>query len=100
MLEEYTNPAIAGSIVAVISFLIQIGLFPKNKDIDEKIEKALLTVTTKEDLEKKHREILEEAEQKFVQAKFCTSLHGQLNSQFEDMKQKIDQIYEFLLARK
>lgn len=100
MLQEYTNPAIAGTIVAVVCFLIQIGIFPRLKDVDEKIEKALEKYPTREDLEKKHREIIDEADSKFVQAKFCTSLHNQLNSQFEDMKQKIDQIYDFLLARK
>lgn len=92
-METYTNPAIAASIVAVISFLLQIGIFPRVKDIDEKIAKALDMYTTKEDLEKKHREILDEADEKFVQNKFCTSTHNQLNSQFQDIKQKIDQIY-------
>ncbi len=82
MTENYTNPAIAGSIVSIISFLIQVGIFPRTKDIDEKIEKALEKYPSKEEMEKKHREILDEADNKFVQEKFCSSLHFQLNSQF------------------
>jgi hypothetical protein len=51
---------------------------------------------TPEQLEKKHREILCDCEKKFAS---LTAVND-LKSQFGEMKQKIDQIYEILLARK
>ena len=53
-------------------------------------------VVTPEQLEKKHREILEDVEEKFV------TLHSfnDLKEQFSDMKEKIDKIYDCIIAVK
>ena len=66
-------------IVAVMIFLIQ-----------QKI------VVTPEQLEKKHREIIEDIEEKFV------SIHSfnDLKEQFSEMKDKIDKIYDFIITVK
>lgn len=50
-------------------------------------------VVTPEQLEKKHREIIEDAEEHFV------SIHSfqDLKDQFCDMKDKIDKIYEYIM---
>lgn len=78
-MDQYIQPALAAVIIAVISFCIQFGMFARP-----------------EQLEKKHREILEDAEKKFA----SLSMVNDLKSQFNDMKVKIDQIYEFLLEKK
>ena len=66
-------------IVAVIVFLIQQRI-----------------IVTPEQLEKKHREILEDVEEKFV------TLHSfkDLKEQFSEMKEKIDKIYDCIIAVK
>jgi len=53
-------------------------------------------VVTPEQLEKKHREILKDVEEKFV------TLHSfnDLKEQFSEMKEKIDKIYDFIIAVK
>lgn len=53
-------------------------------------------VVTPEQLEKKHREILEDVENRFA------TLHSvrDLKEQFGDMKEKIDRIYECIIAVK
>ena len=53
-------------------------------------------IVTPEQLEKKHREILKDVEDKFV------TLHSfnDLKEQFSDMKEKIDKIYDCLIAVK
>jgi hypothetical protein len=48
------------------------------------------------DLEKKHREILVDAEKKFA----SLNMVNDLKCQFNEIKQKIDQIYDFLLERR
>lgn len=66
-------------IIAVIIFLIQQRI-----------------VVTPEQLEKKHREIIEDIEEKFV------SIHSfnDLKEQFSEMKDKIDKIYDFIITVK
>ena len=66
-------------IVAVVVFLIQQRI-----------------IVTPEQLEKKHREILEDIEEKFV------TLHSfkDLKEQFSEMKEKIDKIYDCIIAVK
>ena len=66
-------------IVAVMRFLIQQRI-----------------VVTPEQLEKKHREIIEDIEEKFV------SIHSfnDLKEQFSEMKDKIDKIYDFIITVK
>ncbi len=51
-------------------------------------------IVTPEQLEKKHREILKDIEEKFV------TLHSfnDLKEQFSDMKEKIDKIYDCVIA--
>lgn len=51
---------------------------------------------TPEQLEKKHREIIESVEQRFV----STNSFNDLKSQFTDMKEKIDKIYDCLISYK
>ncbi len=51
---------------------------------------------TPEQLEKKHREILGDAEKKFA----SLAVVNDLKIQFGEIKQKIDQIYEILLENK
>lgn len=51
---------------------------------------------TPEQLEKKHREILADCEKKFA----SLAAVSDLKSQFGEIKQKIDQIYEILLDKK
>lgn len=64
-------------IVAVIVFLLQQRI-----------------VVTPEQLEKKHREILDDAERKFATLNSVSDL----KDQFSDMKDKIDKIYDCLLC--
>lgn len=53
-------------------------------------------IVTPEQLEKKHREILEDAENKFATLSSVTDL----KEQFGDMKEKIDRIYECIISVK
>lgn len=66
-------------IVAVMIFLIQQRI-----------------VVTPEQLEKKHREIIEDIEEKFV------TIHSfnDLKEHFGEMKEKIDKIYDFIITVK
>lgn len=66
-------------LVAVMIFLIQQRI-----------------IVTPEQLEKTHREILEEIEEKFV------SIHSfnDLKDHFGEMKEKIDKIYDFIISVK
>ena len=66
-------------IVAVVVFLIQQRI-----------------VVTPEQLERKHREILEDAENRFA----TLSSVRDLKEQFSDMKEKIDKIYDCIIAVK
>ena len=50
-------------------------------------------VVTPEQLERKHREIIEDVEERFVT---INSFHD-LKEQFSDMKDKIDKIYEQIM---
>ena len=51
---------------------------------------------TPEQLERKHREIIESVEQRFV----STNSFNDLKGQFTDMKEKIDKIYDCLISYK
>ena len=66
-------------LVAVMIFLIQQRI-----------------VVTPEQLEKKHREIIEDIEERFV------SIHSfnDLKDHFGEMKEKIDKIYDFIITVK
>ena len=64
-------------IIAVMVFLIQQRI-----------------IVTPEQLERKHREILEDAEKKFATQNSVSDL----KEQFSDMKDKIDKIYDCLLC--
>lgn len=50
-------------------------------------------VVTPEQLERKHREILSDIDKKFV----TKNSYEDLKSQFSEMKEKIDKIYECLI---
>jgi len=66
-------------IVAIMVFLIQQRI-----------------VVTPEQLERKHREILKDAEDRFA----TLSSVRDLKEQFSDMKEKIDKIYDCIIAVK
>jgi len=66
-------------IVAVVIFLVQQRI-----------------VVTPEELERKHRQILQEIEAKFV----TLNSYENLKSQFTEMKEKIDKIYDCLIITK
>lgn len=66
-------------IVAIVVFLIQQRI-----------------VVTPEQLEKKHREILNDAENRFATLNSVKDL----KEQFSDMKEKIDKIYDCIIAVK
>lgn len=66
-------------IIAIMVFLIQQRI-----------------VVTPEQLEKKHREILNDAESKFATLNSVKDL----KEQFVDMKEKIDKIYDCIIAVK
>lgn len=66
-------------IVAIVVFLIQQRI-----------------IVTPEQLERKHREILEDAESKFATLNSVKDL----KEQFSDMKEKIDKIYDCIIAVK
>ncbi len=66
-------------LLAVMVFLIQERIF-----------------VTPEQLEKKHREIIDEIDDKYV----SLTSHKELKSQFEEVKEKIDKIYDLLIDLK
>lgn len=66
-------------IIAIMVFLIQQRI-----------------VVTPEQLEKKHREILDDVEEKFV----TLNSFKDLKEQFSEMKEKIDKIYDCIIAVK
>jgi len=66
-------------IIAIMVFLIQQRI-----------------VVTPEQLEKKHREILKDADERFAT---LSSVHD-LKEKFTDMKEKIDKIYDCIIAVK
>lgn len=66
-------------IIAIVVFLIQQRI-----------------IVTPEQLERKHREILEDAENKFATLNSVKDL----KEQFSDMKEKIDKIYDCIIAVK
>lgn len=53
-------------------------------------------IVTPEQLEKKHREILEDVEQKFV----TINSFKDLKEQFSEVKEKIDKIYDCIITVK
>lgn len=53
-------------------------------------------IVTPEELEKKHREIIEDVEEKFV----TINSFKDLKEQFSDMKEKIDKIYDCVIVNK
>lgn len=53
-------------------------------------------IVTPEQLEKKHREILQDAEERFATLNSVKDL----KEQFSDMKEKIDRIYECIISVK
>lgn len=88
---------IIAAIVGGVSVLIVQPLISIIKDlIGTNNENKSLDSVKSVDLERKHREILEDAEKKFA----SLSMVNDLKSQFNEIKQKIDQIYDFLLERK
>ena len=88
----FTNTKISGRKVKVNSILhyspilIAVMIFL----IQQRI------VVTPEQLERKHREILEDAEDRFA----TLSSLVDLKEQFSDMKEKIDKIYDCIIAVK
>ena len=66
-------------IIAIMVFLIQQRI-----------------IVTPEQLERKHREILEDAENRFATLNSVKDL----KEQFSDMKEKIDKIYDCIIAVK
>lgn len=76
---DIVSGGLAAIIVSVIAAIIQLGLFVRP-----------------EQLEKKHREILEDAEKKFA----SLSALNDLKADFSDIRCKVYQIYELLLKKK
>jgi len=68
----------AGIILPVVMFLLTYKIF-----------------TTPEQLEKKHREILDDAEKKFASLQVVNDL----KSQFSKIEEKIDEIYNILIKK-
>ncbi len=66
-------------IIAVVGFCIQFGMFVRPVE-----------------LEKKHREIMEESYKKFA----SINMVEDIKAEFREIKSKIDQIYEMLLAKR
>jgi len=66
------------AVFAFVGFCLQSGIFVKPVD-----------------LEKKHREIMEESYKKFA----SINAVDDLKQEFKEIKSKIDQIYEMLLQR-
>lgn len=79
MTADYTDSAIAGTVVAVVSFCVQFGMFVRP-----------------EQLEKKHREILEDAEKRFASVQMVCDL----KARFEEVKSRLDEIYNMLLEKR
>jgi len=75
-MNEYIS--FAAVIIAVVGFCLQFGMFVRPVE-----------------LEKKHREILEESYKKFASIDTVEDI----KREFRDIKCKIDQIYEMLLKR-
>lgn len=75
-MNEYTS--YAAIIIAVLGFFIQFGMFVRPVE-----------------LEKKHREIMEESYKKFASINAVEDM----KAEFKEMKNKIDQIYEMLLKK-
>lgn len=92
---ELTN--VISAIVGGVSVLIVQPLVSIIKDLILKQDNPVSSDCVKSvDLERKHREILDDAEKKFA----SLSMVNDLKCQFNEIKQKIDQIYDFLLERK
>jgi len=70
---------IAAVIIAVVGFCIQFGMFVRPVE-----------------LEKKHREIMEESYKKFA----SINMVEDMKAEFKEIKSKIDQIYEMLISRR
>jgi len=70
---------LAAVIIAVVGFCIQFGMFVRPVE-----------------LEKKHREIMEESYKKFA----SINMVEDIKAEFKEIKSKIDQIYEMLIARR
>lgn len=70
---------IAAVIITVVGFCIQFGMFVRPVE-----------------LEKKHREIMEESYKKFA----SINMVEDIKLEFREIKSKIDQIYEILLAKR
>jgi len=70
---------IAAVIIAVVGFCIQFGMFVRPVE-----------------LEKKHREIMEESYKKFA----SINMVEDIKAEFKEIKSKIDQIYEMLISRR
>jgi len=66
----------AAVIIAVLGFCIQFGMFVRPVE-----------------LEKKHREIMEESYKKFA----SINMVEDMKAEFKEIKSKIDQIYEILM---
>ncbi|HBG48031.1 MAG TPA: hypothetical protein DDW90_00665 [Cyanobacteria bacterium UBA9971] len=69
----------AAVIIAVVGFCVQFGMFVRPVE-----------------LEKKHREIMEESYKKFA----SINMVEDIKAEFKEIKSKIDQIYEMLIARR
>lgn len=70
---------LAAVIIAVVGFCIQFGMFVRPVE-----------------LEKKHREIIEESYKKFA----SINMVEDMKMEFKEIKSKIDQIYEILMRGK
>jgi len=70
---------VAAVIIAVVGFCIQFGMFVRPVE-----------------LEKKHREIIEESYKKFA----SINMVEDMKMEFKEIKSKIDQIYEMLMRSK
>lgn len=69
---------VAAVIIAVVGFCIQFGMFVRPVE-----------------LEKKHREIMEESYKKFA----SINMVEDIKMEFREIKSKIDQIYEMLMRK-
>jgi len=70
---------LAAVIIAVVGFCVQFGMFVRPVE-----------------LEKKHREIIEESYKKFA----SVNMVEDMKMEFKEIKSKIDQIYEILMRNK
>jgi hypothetical protein len=76
-MEQYTP--IAAIIIAVVGFCVQFGMFVRPVE-----------------LEKKHREILNDVENKYL----SLSVFNEFKKNVEDRMEKIDRIYECIVENK